>query len=100
MPHRGLHLGFVERWWLVNPLALAGVAWGRARPRTRMPHAGHVLLSTWASLFHMTLAMQARPSAATILPVALFLFIAVWVPCCTSDIAFPLLFVRRSQGPG
>ena len=23
-----------------------------------------------------------------------FLFIAVWVPCCLSDIVFPLLFVK------
>ena len=24
MPNRGLHLGFIEKWWLVNPLALIG----------------------------------------------------------------------------
>ena len=29
LPNRGLHLGFIEKWWLVNPLALAGsaIAW-------------------------------------------------------------------------
>lgn len=94
MPRRAVHLGFVEKWWLVNPLALAGVALGRLRPRTRLPHAGHVLLSTWASLFHMTMALAGRPSPATVAVAGLFLFLAVWVPCCTSDIAFPLLFVR------
>jgi hypothetical protein len=26
MPNQGIHLGFIEKWWLVNPLALAGVA--------------------------------------------------------------------------
>jgi len=25
MPNRGLHIGFIEKWWLVNPLAIAGV---------------------------------------------------------------------------
>jgi len=32
----------------------------------------------------------------TLLLITLFLFVAVWVPCCTSDIVFPLLF---SKGP-
>ncbi len=26
---------------------------------------------------------------------ARFLFLAVWVPCCTSDIVFPLLFTKK-----
>ena len=25
MPHREIHLGFIEEWWLVNPLALFGI---------------------------------------------------------------------------
>ena len=24
LPNRGLHLGFIEKWWLVNPIALIG----------------------------------------------------------------------------
>jgi hypothetical protein len=28
-----------------------------------------------------------------------FLFLAVWLPCCTSDILFPLLFVGRDKWP-
>jgi len=26
--------------------------------------------------------------------VFVFLFLAVWIPCCTSDIVYPLMFVR------
>jgi hypothetical protein len=26
-----------------------------------------------------------------------FLFLAVWLPCCISDIVFPLLFVKSSD---
>ena len=26
MPDRHLHLGFIEKWWLINPLAIIGVA--------------------------------------------------------------------------
>jgi hypothetical protein len=97
LPGRAVHLGFIERWWLVHPLAAAGIAAGCLWPRTRLPHAGHVLLSTWSSLFHMQLAMSGTPSPGTFAVVGLFLFLAVWVPCCTSDIVFPLLFSDRES---
>jgi len=96
LPHRGLHLGFIEKWWLVNPLALAGIAVGYFLPRTKITHAGHVLLSTWASLFHMVMALGTQIDVATWILSALFLFLAVWVPCCTSDIIFPLLWVKQT----
>jgi hypothetical protein len=96
------HLGFIEEWWLVNPLALAGIALGYWRPVTRLPHAGHVLLSTWASLFYLTaFGLTALFGAANwflLLPlVFMILFVAVWVPCCLSDIIFPLLFVKEEE---
>lgn len=90
----GFHAGFIEKWWLVNPMAFLGIAIGYWRPTTRFPHAGHVLLSTWASLFYFTAFGVAN--WIPLLPfIFLFLFLAVWVPCCTSDIVYPLLFVRR-----
>lgn len=94
LPHRGIHLGVIEKWWLVNPLALAGIALAYVRPRTKFPHAGHVLFSTWASLFHITMALGTEVGVATMILVGVFLFLAVWVPCCTSDIVFPLLFSK------
>jgi hypothetical protein len=95
MPNRGLHLGFIEKWWLVNPLAILGVVIAYCQPMTKFPHAGHVLLSTWASLFHIILAAQGVLSVSAYAVVFLFLFLAVWVPCCISDIVFPLLFVKK-----
>ncbi len=87
----GFHLGFIEKWWLVNPLALAGITIGYWKPTTKFPHMGHVLLSTWASLFYFTAFGTAN--WIPLLPfLLLFLFLAVWIPCCTSDIIFPLLF--------
>ncbi len=94
LPNRGIHLGVIEKWWLVNPLALLGVLLAYFRPHTKFPHAAHVLLSTWASLFHITMAMGTDVSAAMAILIGAFLFLAVWVPCCTSDIVFPLLFAR------
>jgi len=97
LPNRGIHFGFIEKWWLVNPLALIGIWVGCHWPRTRVPHAGHVLLSTWASLFHMTMALGGIPDVFTVILIAAFLFLAVWIPCCTSDIIFPLLFTGAGE---
>ena len=97
LPYRGIHFGFIEKWWLVNPLALAGIVVACVWPRTRFPHTGHVLLSTWASLFHMTMALGGKPDIFELVLIVAFLFLAVWVPCCTSDIVFPLLFAARTD---
>ncbi len=95
LPDRGLHLGFIEKWWLVNPMAAAGIAIACFWPKTKFPHAGHVLLSTWASLFHMTMALGCNYDLLTVSLIGVFLFLAVWIPCCTSDIVFPLLFSKE-----
>ena len=88
------HLPFIEKWWLINPLALIGIAIGYLRPTTKIPHFGHVLLSTWASLFYFT-AFGVAYWLPLLPAVFLFLFLAVWVPCCLSDIVFPLLFIGK-----
>jgi len=98
MPNREIHLGFIEKWWLVNPLALLGIAIAYFRPRTKFPHAGHVLFSTWASLFHIIMALGQDLNWIFYIATFIFLFIAVWIPCCVSDIVFPLLFVREKGG--
>jgi hypothetical protein len=95
LPHAEPHIGFIELWWLVNPAALLGIALGLWKPVTKFPHAGHVFLSTWASLFHIIMAMGTTVEWLLVLPIFAFLFLAVWVPCCLSDIAFPLLFSRE-----
>ncbi len=94
LPNKGLHFGFIEKWWVVNPLAFIGIVIACGRPTTRFPHAGHVLLSTWASLFHTSMALGTHLSMTTMGFITGFLFLAVWVPCCTSDIVFPLLCSR------
>ena len=97
MPNRGIHLGFIEKWWLVNPLAILGIAIAYFKPSTKFPHAGHVLLSIWASLFHMIMAKIEILSWFSYVAIFIFLFLAVWLPCCVSDIVFPLLFVKEDK---
>lgn len=89
-----LHLGFIEDWYLVNPAALLGILIAYFMPRTRFPHAGHVLISTWASSFHVLMNTHRELTALMLVGVFVVLFIAVWLPCCFSDIVFPLLFVN------
>jgi hypothetical protein len=99
----GFHLPFLEtekmpfigvpKWIIVNGAAIIGIAIGFFRPNTRFPHMGHVLLSTWASLFGFTAFGTA--DWLPLLPIIfVFLFLAVWLPCCISDIVFPLLWVK------
>ena len=84
----------IEKWMLINSAAVIGIATGYLKPTTKIPHLGHVLLSTWASLFYLTAFGTAN--WIPLLPlVFIFLFLAVWLPCCLSDIAFPLLFVGK-----
>jgi len=91
------HIPFIEKWW-INLLALVGIAIGYRKQTTRIPHLGHVLLSTWASLFYFT--AFGIVDWIPLLPfIFLFLFLAVWIPCCTSDIVYPLLFVGRAEEP-
>jgi len=100
LPNTGIHIGFIEKWWLINPLALIGVAIAYWRPTTKFPHAGHVLLSTWASAFHIIMALGAMVNWMVFIVIGLFLFLSVWLPCCLSDIIFPLLFVKEDNSNG
>lgn len=100
LPNKGVHIGFLEKWWVVNPLVIVGAIIGFLWPRTYVPHAGHVFLSTWASLFHMTMALGDNIALFQLLVIPVFLFLAVWIPCCTSDIVFPMLFVKSNTTAG
>jgi len=88
------HVPFIEHWW-INLVALAGIGIGYWRQTTRIPHFGHVLLSTWASLFYI-MAFGIAADWIPLLPfIFLILFLAVWIPCCLSDIVYPLLFLGK-----
>lgn len=103
----GFHLPFIETeafpylgiptWIVINSAAAIGIAIGYWKQVTKFPHFGHVLLSTWGSLFYFTAFGTA--AWVPLLPlIFVFLFLAVWLPCCLSDIAFPLFFIRKVAG--
>ena len=95
LENRGIHIGFIEEPLLTNLAAFVGIAIGYRKPTTKFPHAGHVLISTWASLFHIVMALGETVNWIIFPTIFAFLFLAVWLPCCTSDIVFPLLFVKE-----
>jgi hypothetical protein len=89
MPYIG-----VPEWIVVNAASFIGMAISFWRPTTRFPHMLHILLSTWATLLYFTTFGTAN--WLPLLPVLfVFLFLAVWIPCCFSDIVFPLLWVKE-----
>jgi len=98
LPNKGIHLGFIEKPWLTNPAALLGISIAFLKPMSKFPHSGHVLISTWASLFHVIMAIGQTINLLTVMTIFVFLFLAVWFPCCLSDIVFPLLFVPSTTG--
>ncbi len=66
LPGRELHIGFIEEPWITIPPAFLGIAIGFWRPITKFPHAGHVLISTWASLFFIIMALGGNSNLAAI----------------------------------
>jgi hypothetical protein len=86
----------VPHWVIVNIAAIIGIIIGNFKPNTKMPHMIHVLISTWASLFGFTTFGTA--DWLPFLPIIfVYLFLAVWIPCCFSDIVFPLLWPGKSN---
>lgn len=94
-PNKELHLGFIEKWYIVNPIAIIGVVLANFKPSTKFPHSTHIFISTCASLLHIVMSMSGMVIGIPIyLETTLLLFLSVWLPCCFSDIVFPLLFVK------
>lgn len=90
-----VHIGFIEEFLKVNIAAILGIAFSYFYTKTKLPHFGHVLISTWASLFHVLMAIASPISGLMYFVIFIFLFLSVWLPCCLSDIIFPMLFVRH-----
>jgi len=80
LPNKEIHIGFIEEWWIVNPAALIGIAVGYWRPTTKFPHSGHVLISTWASLFHIIMALGETVNWMSLLAIFFFYFLAFGFP--------------------
>lgn len=97
------HLCVVEEPWLIYPSAavgiLGGIFWLNLLERgTEFFHLLHVLVSSLASLLYLISFDIQLWRAHALLAFAITL-VSVWVPCCLSDIVFPLALVKEGKVP-
>ncbi len=96
------HICAAEHPGLSIPFAVIGVAVGLAASAgvmrsTIISHSLHVFASTMASIFYMVGPLGIVAWIDDLGKVFLFVVLAVVVPCCLSDIVFPLLMTRSAR---
>jgi len=89
------HFCVVEEPYFVFPATALGILFGLWLPRfveslTEWTHLLHVLISSLASLLYLV-AFGFSLWSSSIFAVFLITIVSVWIPCCLSDIAFPLI---------
>ena len=75
---------------------LIGALIGAFSRITKIPHFIHVFASVFASLFYLISFSQTLNIIHLLISI-LVVFFAVLIPCCISDIIFPLLFLRNKK---
>lgn len=93
-----LHVCAIEEPWIVYPFLLVGIVTGLiageyVHRSTIYSHAGHVAVSSMASILYL-LGFGMTDWIAVIGAVLGILLVAVMVPCVISDIVLPLMFAR------
>ena len=92
--HTHFHLPIIEETLPVLTVAIIGAVVGIKWDLFNISHRLHVFLSVFASLFYL-LAFSIKMAPLTILIISLLVFLCVYIPCCISDIVFPLLFIKK-----
>lgn len=92
----GFHLPVFENPIIILGTALFGCILGLATKLTKLPHFLHIFLSTFASLFYLTLYAPVL-TILSFIGIFFIVFIAVIIPCCASDIIFPLIFLGEKH---
>ncbi len=100
--HTPWHICVLEHPGLVIPFAIVGVLMGVAASSgvirsTFISHSLHVLMSTMASIFYMVGPLGMIAWIDQIGKMFIFVVLAVVVPCCASDIIFPLFMSRSGR---
>jgi hypothetical protein len=100
--HPPIHICVIEHPGMVLPFAAVGIgvgmlaAVGVARS-TIFSHSMHVFVSTMASIFYMVHEFGRMAWIDDLGSIFFFVVVAVMVPCCFSDIVFPLAMVRSAR---
>jgi len=96
------HICIVQNPSLVLPFAAMGVIVGLSSAggvsrSTLFSHSLHVLASTAASIFYLVAGMKPLEWVDDLGHTFIFVIVAVMVPCCLSDIVFPLLMSKNAR---
>ncbi len=96
------HICVVEHPGLVLPFAGVGVLVGISAARgvqgsTLFSHGLHVLASTAASILYFIAPLSRLGWIDEIGSIFIIIVIAVMIPCCLSDIVFPLMMTREAR---
>jgi hypothetical protein len=94
--HMHFHLPIIEETFLTLGLAIFGALVGIFIKISKIPHLLHVFLSVFASLFYL-LTFTSSFNLIYFIIVFFIVFLAVILPCCLSDIAFPLFFCKKCK---
>ncbi len=94
--HPHFHFPLFESPILILSISVIGSLIGISFKITKLPHFLHVFLSVLASMFYLLAFIEPTNILALILSL-IIVFIAVLIPCCLSDIAFPLFFIRKRK---
>jgi hypothetical protein len=89
-----LHLPIIENPILIITTAIAGTYIGIYLGLFKLNHSLHVFFSVFASLFYL-LAFSSNINIWIILGSSFVVFLVVYIPCCVSDIVFPILFIKK-----
>lgn len=94
-----LHICILEHPHIILPFAVSGIFAGLLLPDnthkgTIFSHSGHVLISSMASILYL-IGFGLTEWLHVVGMVFVYMALAVIIPCCTSDIVFPLLLTTR-----
>jgi hypothetical protein len=78
LPSRHVHVGFVEIWWVVHPMAVAGIALALGAPRLRLHPLLVLAASALPPLYDMMMAMWKALDPVAIVTIPLFAALSVW----------------------
>lgn len=96
------HICILEHPFIIIPFVIVGIVIGitaveKVQKATFFSHSGHVFVSSMASMLYL-IAFGLADWFNYVGYVFIIIIASVIIPCCTSDIIFPLLFTNGKLG--
>ncbi|MBT3397653.1 hypothetical protein HOA55_03305 [archaeon] len=92
--HTHFHLPIIESPLLILGVGVVGALFGIYVGLFKLNHSLHVFFSVFASLLYL-IVFSTSMNVWVILAISLIVFLVVYIPCCISDIVFPIIFIKK-----